>query len=89
MIRNEEEKENSRWYKLDLNDDEHEDWETVNLTGLWFVYPFGTTLNLGSKAIPLLNSGTVCYPVSASLLAYALHGKGKMFVCGSWKMFED
>ena len=34
-----------------------------------FVYPFGATLNVQKPSIPVLSSGTVCYPIKRPLCA--------------------
>ncbi len=44
--------------------------EDDNLTGFDFVYPYGTSLLVKSPSIPILTSGSVCYPVNEALMAY-------------------
>jgi len=34
-----------------------------------FVYPFGATLNVQKPAVPVLSSGTVCYPIKRPVCA--------------------
>lgn len=34
-----------------------------------FVYPFGSTLNVQKPSVPVLSSGTVCYPIKRPLCA--------------------
>lgn len=34
-----------------------------------FVYPFGATLTVQKPSIPVLSSGTVCYPIKRPLCA--------------------
>jgi hypothetical protein len=34
-----------------------------------FVYPFGATLNVQKPSVPVLSSGTVCYPIKRPLCA--------------------
>lgn len=65
---------------------------------LSFVYPFGATLNVQKPSIPVLSSGTVCYPIKRPLCAlYGCNisasnkkiGQGKMCVLGSAHIFHD
>lgn len=46
-------------------------------------------MNISKNAIPLINSGTACYPVNSSIVAFAQKNKGKILVIGSWKIIED
>jgi intraflagellar transport protein 52 len=88
-VQNEGEREQTPKYAIDINIDDKDESEGVNLTGFKFLYAYGTSLNLSSPAVPLLNSGTVCYPVSSTLFGYCQKGRGRLFVGGSWKMFSD
>lgn len=69
---------------------------------LQFVYPFGATLNVQKPSIPVLSSGTVCFPLKRPLCA--LYGcsttnsnstafkkqvQGKLCVIGSSYIFQD
>lgn len=67
-----------------------------------FVYPFGATLSVQKPAVPVLSSGTICYPIkqalcalySAPQLATAATSKkgsggGKVCVLGSSHIFHD
>ena len=36
---------------------------------LQFVYPFGATLNVQKPAVPILSSGTVCFPLKRAVCA--------------------
>jgi intraflagellar transport protein 52 len=67
---------------------------------LQFVYPFGATLNVQKPAVPILSSGTICYPIKRPLCA--LYGcntsnnpaikkptQGKVCVVGSAHIFQD
>jgi len=88
-VQQEGERETQPKYAIDLQIDDKDESEGVNLTGFRFLYPYGTALNVNGPAVPLLNSGTVCYPVSSVVLAYCQKGRGRLFVSGSWKMFSD
>jgi len=88
-VQQEGERETQPKYAIDLHIDDKDENEGVNLTGFRFLYPYGTTINVKGPAVPLLNSGTVCYPVSSTVLAYCKRGNGRFFVSGSWKMFAD
>lgn len=37
---------------------------------LSFVYPFGATLNVQKPAVPVLSSGTICFPIKRPLCAF-------------------
>ena len=57
-----------------------------------FVYPFGATLNVQKPAIPVLSSGTVCFPINRPLCAFYGNPKrqpGKICVMGSAHIFHD
>lgn len=88
-VQNEGEVEPRSRFTLELNIDDKEDTEDCNLQGFRFVYPYGVSLNVKRPAMPLLNSGTVCYPVNACILAYCRKGQGTVFVAGSWRLFSD
>jgi intraflagellar transport protein 52 len=88
-VQSDGERENQPKYAIDLHVEDKDESEGVNLSGFRFLYPYGTALNIKAPAVPLLNSGTVCYPVSCVVLAYAQKGKGRLFASGSWKMFAD
>jgi intraflagellar transport protein 52 len=58
--------------------------------GLKFVYPYGATLNVRKPAHPLLSSGPISFPPNRPIAAiYTSSKKGKLFVIGSMKFFED
>jgi intraflagellar transport protein 52 len=58
---------------------------------LQFVYPFGATLNVQKPAIPVLSTGSVCYPLNRPIGAFYGERKsgGKVCVLGSCHMFHD
>jgi intraflagellar transport protein 52 len=71
---------------------------------LGFVYPFGSTLNVQKPAIPVLSSGSVCFPLkrpicalfgsnignhNPGLAAYKKQPTGKLCVLGSSHVFHD
>ena len=59
---------------------------------LQFVYPFGSTLNVQKPAIPVLSSGTICFPINRPLCAFYGNTKrqpGKICVLGSSHIFHD
>ena len=66
--------------------------KNVAAQSLQFVYPFGATLNVQKPAIPVLSSGTICFPINRPLCA--LYGNvkkqpGKICVLGSSHIFHD
>jgi len=64
---------------------------------LQFVYPFGATLNVQKPAIPVLSSGSVCYPLKRPLCAFygspstnpSGKRQGRICVLGSAHIFQD
>jgi intraflagellar transport protein 52 len=59
---------------------------------LHFVYPFGATLNVTKPAVPVLSSGSICYPINRPLCAFYGNTKkqpGKIAVLGSVHIFHD
>ncbi|XP_068171866.1 intraflagellar transport protein 52 homolog [Antennarius striatus] len=61
-----------------------------NAQALTFVYPYGATLSVMKPAVPVLSSGSVCFPLNRPVLAFH-QGKesGKLAVLGSCHMFSD
>ncbi|XP_069369110.1 intraflagellar transport protein 52 homolog isoform X2 [Paralichthys olivaceus] len=61
-----------------------------NAQALTFVYPYGATLSVMKPAIPVLSTGSVCFPLNRPVLAF-YQGKeaGKLVVLGSCHMFSD
>lgn len=58
--------------------------------GLKFVYPYGATLNVRKPAHALLSSGPISFPPNRPIAAiYTSAKKGKLYVMGSMKFFED
>ncbi|KFP81905.1 Intraflagellar transport protein 52, partial [Apaloderma vittatum] len=58
---------------------------------LTFVYPFGATLNVTKPAVPVLSTGSVCFPLNRPILAFYQHESpgGKIAALGSIHMFSD
>ena len=56
-----------------------------------FVYPFGQSLDIEASTCIVFNSGIIAYPANRALCATALskNKKGRLFVMGSEKFFED
>lgn len=44
---------------------------------------------VGPPAVPLLTTGTVCYPSNSNVFAMSARGKGVLFVMGSWMALSD
>eukprot|EP00331_Platyophrya_macrostoma_P006041 CAMPEP_0176428450 /NCGR_PEP_ID=MMETSP0127-20121128/13158_1 /TAXON_ID=938130 /ORGANISM="Platyophrya macrostoma, Strain WH" /LENGTH=383 /DNA_ID=CAMNT_0017810137 /DNA_START=152 /DNA_END=1303 /DNA_ORIENTATION=- len=73
-----------------LHGKEDEEDETDE-RGLDFVYVSGATLNVQSPSVPILGSGSLCYPRSRPLgaLYQGPKGRGKLAVLGSYDVFSD
>lgn len=58
---------------------------------LKFVYPYGQSLSTDINVSVIFNSGIVAYPANRSLAACTLSNnrKGKLFVMGSERFFDD
>jgi intraflagellar transport protein 52 len=58
---------------------------------LQFVYPFGATLTVQKPSVPVLSSGTVCFPINRPLCAFygSKRQPGKICVLGSAHIFHD
>lgn len=56
-----------------------------------FVYPYGQSLDVEKDASIVFNSGVISYPANRPLAACAVSNskKGRLFVLGSEKFFED
>jgi intraflagellar transport protein 52 len=54
-----------------------------------FVYPYGATLSVQKPAGPVLSSGPISYPLNRPLAAACEVGKGRLFVMGSVRIFDD
>ncbi|XP_068598820.1 intraflagellar transport protein 52 homolog [Brachionichthys hirsutus] len=61
-----------------------------NAQALTFVYPYGATLSVIKPAVPVLSTGSVCFPLNRPVLAFH-QGKesGKLAVLASCHMFSD
>lgn len=54
------------------------------------MYPFGSSLNVEKPSIPILTTGSVSYPSNECIMSfYESRKKGKLFVLGSWQLFQD
>lgn len=76
-------------FSMNNSNDEREVLENQTYQGFKFVYPYGTSLVVKSPAVPILNTGSVCFPVNSYLFSYCQVGAGKVFVLGSWQIFSD
>jgi intraflagellar transport protein 52 len=58
---------------------------------LQFVYPFGSTLNVQKPSVPILSTGTICYPLNRPVCAFYAHSRqpGRICAIGSSHMFND
>ncbi len=58
---------------------------------LQFVYPFGATLNVQKPSVPVLSSGTICFPINRPLCAFygSKRQPGRICVIGSAHIFHD
>lgn len=58
---------------------------------LKFVYPFGQSLDIEASTCIIFNSGIIAYPANRALCCSAVSKsrKGRLFVLGSEKFFED
>lgn len=88
LIKNDDDKISGRNFDVDTQIDENSDGVN-NYTGIKVIFPYGCTLKLSKGAIPLITSGSACYPVNSAIAAFTTIGKGKIITCGSWKMLED
>lgn len=56
-------------------------------SALSFVYPFGCTLSVNNDAVPVLSTGTVCYPISRPICAF--HTAQNVNYCKLWPIFTS
>lgn len=82
----------SKKKKIIFNEDPLED--EINQEddfNLKFVYPYGQSLDVDATSSVVFNSGIVAYPANRALAAcnVSKSNKGKLFVIGSEKFFED
>lgn len=57
---------------------------------LCFIYPFGATLAVDKRSVPVLSTGSVCFPLFRPICAFhKVKGKGKLCVIGSHMIFGD
>jgi intraflagellar transport protein 52 len=78
--------------KIVFNDDlDNEGTEVEDDGALKFVYPFGQSLDVEQHIGVIINSGIIAYPANRPLAACSVskNKKGKIFVLGSEKFFED
>lgn len=74
---------------LSLGTDDRDPHEGQSYQGFKFVYPFGSSLTVKAPAVPILSTGSVCFPVNSYVFAHAPVGEGNVFVLGSWQAFSD
>ena len=53
------------------------------------LYPNGHTINSKFPSIPILGTGTHCYPVNRPICGVYDNGSGKIILCGSWQILLD
>ena len=71
---------------LEKDDDVNYD----KMSGFNFLYHFGTSMKVKEPSIPILTTGSVCYPVNETIMSvYESEKNGKLFVIGSWRIFSD
>ena len=80
--------------KIVFNDDllDHDDHlNSEDDSNLKFVYAYGETLDVDVNTSVVINSGIIAYPANRPLAAssYSQSRKGKLFVLGSEKFFDD
>ena len=76
--------------KIVLNDDLLDNDDIVEEdSNLKFVYPYGQSLDVNQNISVIFNSGMLSYPINRPLCACNVSGKGRLFVLGSEKFFED
>jgi intraflagellar transport protein 52 len=77
--------------KIILNDNLDGDDDIDEDSNLKFVYPYGQSLDVNPNISVVLNSGIITYPINRPLSACTLseNRKGRIFVLGSEKFFED
>ncbi|KAI6218585.1 Intraflagellar transport protein 52-like protein [Aphelenchoides besseyi] len=65
--------------------------DNKNDQALSFVYPYGATLSVNRNAIPVLSTGSVCFPISRPICAFHTteQNTGRVVVLGSTQMFTD
>jgi intraflagellar transport protein 52 len=56
---------------------------------LSIVYPYGCTLNISRPALPLITSGSICFPANRPLCAVSKVSKGLICVLGTFNIFDD
>jgi intraflagellar transport protein 52 len=80
----------SRLFMAGMGLEKDDDINYDNISGFNFVFPYGTTLRVKEPSIPILTTGSVCYPVNEVVMSmYESETGGKLFVLGSWKVFSD
>lgn len=54
------------------------------------MYPYGATLNVKKPSFPIISSGPISFPPNRPIAAFYMSPKkGKLFVMGSIRFFED
>lgn len=86
----EDEKGNQKKYSKRYRDTKDDLSSKDDQGGLSFVYPYGATLNVRKPSVPVLSSGPISYPPNRPIGAFYMSSKrGKIFVMGSMRFFED
>ncbi len=77
--------------KIVLNDDllDNDDDIVEEDSNLKIVYPYGQSLDVNPNVSVVFNSGILSYPINRPLSACRENKKGRLFVLGSEKFFED
>lgn len=89
LVNNEEKDQLLATLNQNIQNDERDTIENQTYQGFKFVYPFGTSIIVKSPAVPILSTGSVCFPVNSYVFSYIQKGSGKVFLLGSWQLFSD
>jgi len=63
--------------------------DTAERSGVEFVFPYSATLQVQKPAVPVLSTGSVCYPLNVPVGAINDKARGKLLVLGSARAFSD
>uniref|UniRef100_A0A915KTX7 ABC-type uncharacterized transport system domain-containing protein n=1 Tax=Romanomermis culicivorax TaxID=13658 RepID=A0A915KTX7_ROMCU len=66
--------------------------DNADTKSLIYVYPFGCTLNVSKPSVPIMSTGTVCFPLNRPTTAFYIPKQateGRITVVGSAHMFHD
>lgn len=90
VLANEQRKPGKKVVVTTFGVEKDNDVEDHCMTGFKFVYAFGGSLLVKEPSVPLLSTGTVCYPSNTAVMAVHNHpAGGKLFVVGSWQILSD